>query len=110
MADISVKEDISTLVPLGENVLIALDDPDSMTKGGIVLPDQAKEKPRWGTVLAVGPGKLLEDGTRSPIDLGSEDRVVVSPYGQMQVFDDNESLVVMPEGNIVLKRRVSYEQ
>ena len=63
-------------VPLGERVIIQPIELDQQTKGGIFLPDTAKEKPQEGKVVAVGPGRVADDGTRIPMELASGDRVI----------------------------------
>lgn len=75
--------------PLGGRVLLRQDDAEDKTPGGIILPDQSKEKPRRGTVIAIGPGKLnVKDGWRMPVQVKEGDRVLFNFYGAIP-FDDS---------------------
>jgi chaperonin GroES len=74
---------------------------EEKTKGGIVLPETAKEKPQEGEVVAVGPGRLLENGTRVPIDLKVGDRVLFSKYAGNEVKIDDEEYLIMREADIL---------
>ncbi|MDP6045657.1 MAG: co-chaperone GroES, partial [Phycisphaerae bacterium] len=71
--------------PLGEKVLIKRLEAEEMTSGGIVLPDSAKEKPRRGTILAVGDGKVLDDGSRAEFQVQIGDVVLFSSYGGTEI-------------------------
>jgi chaperonin GroES len=86
---------MSNLRPLGDRVVIQPVERESMTASGIVLPDTAKEKPQEGSVVAVGPGKLLETGERVPLEIKAGDRVLYSKYsGTEFTLDGNEYLVL----------------
>jgi chaperonin GroES len=74
---------------------------EEVTKGGIVLPDTAKEKPQEGEVVAVGPGRLLDNGTRVPIDLKVGDRILFSKYAGNEVKLDNVEYLIMRESDIL---------
>ena len=87
--------------PLGEKVLIKRLEAEEKTKGGILLPDNAKEKPQKGTVLAVGDGKLLKDGTRAPFQVAKGDKVLFSSYAGTEVKVGNEELMLMDEADIL---------
>jgi len=88
----SAKENIT---PLGENVIVQRVEAQKTTKGGIVLPDAAKEKPREGIVIAVGEGRLSEDGKRIPVSVKPKDRVIFSSYAGTEVkYGGNEYLIV----------------
>jgi chaperonin GroES len=83
------------LRPLGDRVVIQPTPREEMTKSGIVLPDTAKEKPQEGSVLAVGPGRLLDDGKREAIDVKVGDKVLYAKYAGTEFkVDDNELLIV----------------
>jgi len=83
------------LRPLGDRVVIQPTPREEMTKSGIVLPDTAKEKPQEGSVLAVGPGRLLDDGKRESIDVKVGDKVLYAKYAGTEFkVDDNELLIV----------------
>ena len=84
--------------PLHDRVLIEVLDSEEKTSGGIIIPDTAKEKPQEGKVVAVGPGKLAEDGTRIPMEVSVGDKVVYSKYGGTEYkVGDIEYLVLRDE-------------
>ena len=87
--------------PLGEKVLIKRLEAEEMTRGGIVLPDSAKEKPRRGTVLAVGDGKVLDDGSRAKFQVKKGDVVLFSSYGGTEIKVDGEEYMLMDESDIL---------
>jgi chaperonin GroES len=70
----------STLQPIGDRVVVRREDSEAVTAGGIVLPESAKDKPARGVVEAVGDGKLLDDGSRGPMQVAAGDRVIFSSY------------------------------
>jgi chaperonin GroES len=83
------------LRPLGDRVVIEPTPREEMTKSGIVLPDTAKEKPQEGKVLAVGPGRILDDGKRESIDVKVGDKVLYAKYAGTEFkIDENELLIV----------------
>jgi chaperonin GroES len=83
------------LRPLGDRVVIQPTPREEMTKSGIVLPDTAKEKPQEGSVLAVGPGRMLDDGKRESVDVKVGDKVLYAKYAGTEFkVDDNELLIV----------------
>jgi chaperonin GroES len=83
------------LRPLGDRVVIEPTPREEMTKSGIVLPDTAKEKPQEGKVLAVGPGRILDDGKREAVDVKVGDKVLYAKYAGTEFkVDDNELLIV----------------
>lgn len=87
--------------PLGERVVIKPLPSEEVTKGGIVLPDTAKEKPQEGEVVAVGPGRLLDNGTRVSIDLKVGDRILFSKYAGNEVKLDDVEYLIMRESDIL---------
>jgi len=87
--------------PLGEKVLIKRLEAEEMTRGGIVLPDSAKEKPRRGTVLSVGDGKVLDDGSRAEFQVKKGDVVLFSSYGGTEIKVDGEEYMLMDESDIL---------
>jgi len=90
------------LRPLGDRVVVKAAPHEEKTKGGLVLPDTVKEKPIEGIVVAVGPGKLSDDGKRTPIDLKPDDRVIYSKYSGTEVkLDGEEELLVISERDIL---------
>ncbi|NLI14119.1 co-chaperone GroES [Pelotomaculum propionicicum] len=87
--------------PLGERVVVKPLPSEERTKGGIVLPDTAKEKPQEGEVIAVGSGKILETGQRVPIDLKPGDRILFSKYAGNEVKIDDVEYLIMREADIL---------
>jgi len=83
------------LRPLGDRIVIQPTPREEMTKSGIVLPDTAKEKPQEGSVLAVGPGRVLDDGKRESVDVKVGDKVLYAKYAGTEFkIDENELLIV----------------
>jgi len=87
--------------PLGEKVLIKRVEAEEMTRGGIVLPDSAKEKPRRGTILAIGDGKVLDDGSRAKFQVKTGDVVLFSSYGGTEIKVDGEEYMLMDESDVL---------
>jgi chaperonin GroES len=87
--------------PLHDRVLLKRFEEKEVVKGGIIIPDTAKEKPMEGEVIAVGPGKLLDDGKRSPIDVKAGDRVLFGKYAGTEIKIDDEDFVIMREEEIL---------
>ena len=87
--------------PLGEKVLIKRLEAEEMTRGGIVLPDSAKEKPKRGTVLALGDGKILDDGSRAEFQVKKGDVVLFASYGGTEIKVDGEEYMLMDESDIL---------
>ncbi len=84
-----------SLRPLGDRVVVRPTEKEEMTKSGLVLPDTAKEKPQEGQVVAVGPGKLGEDGKRLPMEVKEGDKVLFAKYAGTEVkLDDQEYLIL----------------
>jgi chaperonin GroES len=81
-----------------------LEEDAQMSAGGIYIPDTAKEKPQEGTVVAVGPGKLSDDGKRIPMELGVGDTVVYSKYGGTEFRDGDIEYLVLREDDVLLKK------
>lgn len=88
--------------PLGDKVVIKVLEGEMKTKSGIVLPDTAKEKPQEGEIVAIGTGKVLENGTRLDFDVKVGDKVIFSKYAGTEVkFDGQEYLIVSAERDIL---------
>ncbi len=87
--------------PLGEKVLVKRLQAEEKTKGGIVLPDTAKEKPAKGTVLALGDGKLLKDGSRAKFQVAVGDKVLFTSYAGTEVKIDGQEYMLMDESDIL---------
>ncbi|MEY4673491.1 MAG: co-chaperone GroES [Planctomycetota bacterium] len=95
------KTKTATVTPLGDRVLVKRVQADEKTKGGIILPDTAKEKPREGVVVAVGKGKLLDNGSRQALQVKSNDRVLFSSYAGSEIKLDGEELLILGEDEIL---------
>ena len=87
--------------PLCDKVVIKPMEAEETTKGGIILPDTAKEKPQKGKVLAVGSGRILDNGTRVPVDVREGDTVIFSQYGGTEIKLDGEDYLVVSERDIL---------
>jgi chaperonin GroES len=87
--------------PLHDRVLLKRLEQKEMVKGGIIIPDTAKEKPMEGEVIAVGPGKLNDDGKRSPMDVKAGDRVLFGKYSGTDIKIEDEEFVIMREDEIL---------
>ncbi len=92
------------LQPLADRVLVKPIEKEERTKSGIYLPDTAKEKPQEGEVIAVGPGKLTDDGKRVALDLKVGDRVIYAKYGGTEIKVDDEDLIILRESDILAKK------
>jgi chaperonin GroES len=90
--------------PLGDRVVIKPTPKEEVSKGGIVLPDTAKEKPQEGKIVAVGPGKLSEDGNRIAMEVKVGDNVIYSKYAGTEIKVDEEELIILRESDILAKR------
>jgi len=87
--------------PLGDRVLVKPIEQEERTKGGIVLPDTAKEKPQMGEVIAVGTGRLLENGQRVPLEVKVGDRIIYAKYGGTEVKLDGVEYLILRESDIL---------
>ncbi len=87
--------------PLHDRVLIRRVEGEEKTKGGIIIPDTAKEKPMEGEVVAAGPGARGEDGKLVPMDVKAGDRVLFGKWSGTEVKIDNEELIIMKESDIM---------
>lgn len=89
------------LKPLGDRVVVKVMEQEEKTKGGIVLPDTAKEKPQKGEVVAVGPGKLLDSGERAPMEVKVGDRIIYAQYGGTEVEVEGDEYLILRESDIL---------
>ncbi|MFQ5414684.1 MAG: co-chaperone GroES [Phycisphaerae bacterium] len=87
--------------PLGDKVIVKRVEAEEKTAGGIVLPDTAREKPKRGVVLAVGNGRLLDDGTRSEMQLKHDDEVIFTSYAGTEIKVRGEDYVIMDETDVL---------
>ena len=90
--------------PLADRVVIKPIEREEVTKGGIILPDTAKEKPQEGEVIAVGPGRLSDDGKPIKMDVKVGDRVIYAKYGGTEIKIDDEELIILRESDILAKK------
>ena len=98
MADVTFK-------PLGNRIVVEpMEEDAQMSAGGIYIPDTAKEKPQEGKVVAVGPGKLTDDGKRIPMELAVGDTVVYSKYGGTEFKEGDTEYLVLREDDVLLKK------
>ena len=89
------------LRPLGDRVVVRPTPREEMTKSGIVLPDTAKEKPQEGTIVAVGPGRTLDDGSREAIDVSEGQRVLYAKYAGTEFKVEGEELLIISQKDIL---------
>jgi len=89
------------LKPLHDRIIVKRLESETVTKGGIIIPDTAKEKPIQGEVVAVGPGKLLDNGERSKMEVKKGDRVLFSRYGGTEVKIDGEEHLILREEDVL---------
>ena len=92
------------LQPLADRLVVKPIQKEEMTKSGIFIPDTAKEKPQEGEVIAVGPGKMTDDGKRIPMDLKVGDRVIYSKYGGSEIKIDDVEMIILRESDILAQK------
>lgn len=90
--------------PLEDRVVVKPITEEERTKGGIVLPDTAKERPQEGEVMAVGPGRLLDSGERAPMDVKVGDKVIFAKYGGTEIKIDGEEYIILRQSDILAIR------
>lgn len=90
--------------PLEDRVVVKPGTEEERTKGGIVLPDTAKERPQEGEVKAVGPGRLLDSGERAPMDVKVGDKVIFAKYGGTEIKIDGEEYIILRQSDILAIR------
>ena len=91
----------TTLRPLGDRVVIVPSAREEMTKSGILIPDTVKEKPQEGTIIAAGPGKILEDGKRETMDVKEGDKVLYAKYAGTEFKIDDDELLIVSQKDIL---------
>ena len=89
------------LKPLGDRIVVKVLEREEKTKGGLFLPDTATEKPTEGEVLAVGTGKILDNGQKQPVEVKVGDRIIFSKYAGTEVKVDGEDLVIFSERDVL---------
>ena len=88
------------LKPLGDRVIVKPKEPEEVTKGGIILPDTAKEKPMEGEIVAVGPGRVADDGKLVKMELKTGDKVLYGKYSGTEIKIDDEEYLIMRESDV----------
>src|SRR5690606_5711227 len=96
MAQVSIR-------PLDDRVVVQPSEAEETTAGGIVLPDSAREKPQRGTVVAVGPGRLLDSGNRGELSVAVGDVVIYGKYGGSEIEIDGQEMKILRESDILAK-------
>src|SRR5687767_6972112 len=91
----------TNITPLHDRVIVKRIDEGEQIRGGIIIPDSAKEKPQEGEVIAAGEGKYKEDGTRQSLDVKAGDRVLFGKYSGSEIKLDNEEFLIMREDEIL---------
>jgi chaperonin GroES len=91
----------TTLHPLHDRVLVKRIEEEPARRGGIIIPDSAKEKPQEGKVLAVGKGRVSEDGKKIPLDVKAGDRVLFGKYSGSEITLDGEDLLILKEEDVL---------
>ena len=91
----------TNLQPLGERIVVEREVSEETTAGGIVLPDSAKDKPSRGVVVSVGEGRLLKDGSRSPLQVKPGDRVLFTTYGPDEIKLGDDEYLLMREDDVL---------
>jgi chaperonin GroES len=89
------------LAPLGNNVIVKPVDEETISRGGIIIPDTAKEKPHEGEIIAAGPGKVNKAGKLLPMDVKVGDRIIYAKYTGSEIKIANEKYLIMPESDIL---------
>ena len=92
------------LQPLADRLVVKPTQKEEMTKGGIYLPDTAKEKPQEGEVIAVGPGRMTDEGKRIAMELKVGDKVIYSKYGGSEIKVDDVEMIILRESDILAKK------
>ncbi len=91
----------TNITPLHDRLIVKRIDEGEQIRGGIIIPDSAKEKPQEGEVIAAGEGKYKEDGTRQPLDVKKGDRVLFGKYSSSEIKIDGEDLLIMREDEVL---------
>ena len=103
MASAAKTQNKTIIKPLDDRVVVTRTEAEGKTAGGIFLPENAKEKPQQGKVLAVGPGKLLDSGERAKLDVGVGDTILFGKYSGTEITVDGVEVIIMRESDILAK-------
>ena len=94
---------MAKFTPLGERLIVRPLEEEQTTSSGIILPDTAKEKPQEGEVVAVGPGRVTDDGARVPMEVQTGDRIIYSKYAGTEYKDDGQEYLILRESDVLAK-------
>jgi chaperonin GroES len=94
-------EETMKVRPLADRILVKREEASETVRGGIIIPDSAKEKPQEGKVVAVGPGRLDEDGKRIPMEVKKGDRILMGKYSGTEVKIDGDEHIIMREDDVL---------
>jgi chaperonin GroES len=97
----SVSGTATQLKPLGDRLVVQPTPREEMTKSGIVLPDTAKERPQEGTILAAGPGRILDDGSREAMDVSVGQKILFQKYAGTEFKLDDEELLILSQKDVL---------
>ena len=89
--------------PLGERLIVKPLEEEQTTSSGIILPDTAKEKPQEGEVVAVGPGRVTDEGARVPMEIQTGDRIIYSKYAGTEYKDEGQEYLILRESDVLAK-------
>lgn len=103
MASATKTNSKTVIKPLDDRVVVTRTAAEGKTSGGILLPENAKEKPQQGTVIAVGPGKLLDNGTRAKPDIAAGDTILFGKYSGTEITVDGVEVIILRESDILAK-------
>ncbi len=92
---------VKTIRPLGDRIVVKPAAREEMTRSGIVLPDTAKEKPQQGTVIAIGPGKVLDNGERQAMELSEGQTILFAKYAGTEFSLDDEDVLILRESDVL---------
>ncbi|MEX2374654.1 MAG: co-chaperone GroES [Dehalococcoidia bacterium] len=94
---------VRTLQPLGDRIVVKPIEQEAQTKSGLFVPDSAKERPQQGKIIAVGPGRVTDDGTRVAMDVAAGDTVIYSKFAGTEFSDEGEELLILSERDVLAK-------
>jgi chaperonin GroES len=92
---------VKSIRPLGDRIVVKPAEREEMTRSGIVLPDTAKEKPQQGTIIAVGPGKVLESGERQAMELSEGQTILFAKYAGTEFSLEDEDVLILRESDVL---------
>ena len=96
----AAKSSAAKIRPLGDRVVVKISEEEEKTAGGIILPDTARKKPQEGAVVAIGPGKLLDDGKRAPMSVNVGETVIFAKYSGTEITIGDQDYIILSEDDI----------